>query len=115
MPVTAAAALLALAAATVVPWMRVASHPVLVARQVHEPIREPVLLQPRLVSRARPAPGEANRVAAGAALAKLSDSLFDHSEDVEFMLDPVLVRRGHAHAVATAPAGVRAERAVISF
>ena len=35
--------------------------------------------------------------------AAVADSLFDHSEDVEFILDPVTLRRGRAHAVA-APA-----------
>jgi anti-sigma factor RsiW len=45
-----------------------------------------------------------------------SDSLFDHSADVEFVLDPVTVRRGQAHpATKLAPPITRGEQATITF
>ena len=44
------------------------------------------------------------------------DSLFDHSADVEFVLDPVTVRRGQAHpATRLAPPITRGEQATITF
>jgi hypothetical protein len=47
--------------------------------------------------------------------AALTDSLFDHSEDVEFILDPVVLHRGRAQAASHLPAGAQGERTVISF
>jgi Putative zinc-finger len=45
-----------------------------------------------------------------------SDSLFDHSSDVEFVLDPVTVRRGQAHpATKLAPPITRGDQATITF
>jgi len=45
-----------------------------------------------------------------------SDSLFDHSADVEFVLDPVTVRRGQAHpATRLAPPITSGEQATITF
>jgi hypothetical protein len=44
------------------------------------------------------------------------DSVFDHSEDVEFILDPVTVHRGRAHpATKLAPPIARGEQATITF
>jgi hypothetical protein len=53
-------------------------------------------------------------MASSGQLASIPDSLFDHSEDVEFILDPVTLRRGRA-TVTRLPAGVQGEKAVISF
>lgn len=48
-----------------------------------------------------------------------ADSLFDHGDDVEFILDPVALRRGRAHPLPASRQGdregVQVERAVISF
>ena len=49
------------------------------------------------------------------AVATISDSLFDHSEDVDFVLDPVTLRRGRAHTASRLPRGVQGEQAVITF
>jgi predicted anti-sigma-YlaC factor YlaD len=47
---------------------------------------------------------------------EFSDSLFDHSADVEFVLDPVTVRRGQAHpATKLAPPITSGEQATITF
>ena len=45
----------------------------------------------------------------------ISDTLFDHSEDVDFVLDPVTLHRGHAHTASRLPQGIRGEQAVITF
>lgn len=50
----------------------------------------------------------------GEPLAAMSDSLFDHSEDVEFILDPVTVRRGQP-SMSRPQFQVQGEPAVISF
>lgn len=110
-PVTAAAALLLVAGTFVVPWLgtrsQVPGGPVPVATS-----RVPVDVQ--MVGGA---PREAVPVpsAPDAPVASLpSDSLFDHSEDVEFILDPVTLRRGQATLSRQAP-GAQGERSVVSF
>jgi predicted anti-sigma-YlaC factor YlaD len=45
----------------------------------------------------------------------LADSLFDHSEDVEFILDPVVLHRGRAQSAARRSDGIQGEQTVISF
>ncbi len=50
----------------------------------------------------------------GVVSSSASDSLFDHTADVEFILDPVTLRRGRAHT-ARLPDGVQGEQALISF
>lgn len=111
-PMTAAAALVVVVAAlllpTITPW-------VLGTRgnglQAVRSSAEPPVAQPRLVATAEtPAPAAAERPAA-----TIADSLFDHSADVEFILDPVVLHRGRAQAVPNLPNGVQAERTVISF
>ncbi len=121
MPVTAVAVVLALAGALLIPWLGTIRRPPAMARVPSAaPVRVPELVQPRLASGARPSPatrtGEADRSRRAAqALAVIPDSLFDHSEDVEFILDPVMLRRGRAHAITRAPSGVQGEPAVITF
>jgi hypothetical protein len=63
---------------------------------------EPTLARP---DRARPAE----------ALATVPDSLFDHSADVEFVLDPVRLRRERGRGYTPVPATVRGEQASITF
>ena len=65
--------------------------------------------EPRLVA-------SADATGSGAApTATLADSLFDHSEDVEFILDPVVLHRGRAQSASRLPEGVQGEQTVISF
>ena len=116
-PVTAAAALLLLVGTLLLPMMGrtprltpggVASGPLAV--------HEPVLVQPVAGSPpgAEPHAVSTPETRALAAASVATDSLFDHSRDVEFILDPVLLRRGQA-SVATARTPVAGERAVVSF
>lgn len=79
-----------------------------------KPVAEPRIVQPVA------SPGSSSEQplasATGArAATTLADSLFDHAEDVEFILDPVVLHRGRAQAVSHLPAGVQGEQTVISF
>lgn len=108
-PVAAAAAVL-LVAATLVMQMR-GSAP----DRVSEPVAvnpTPATAVPSLVESQADAVLEPQLVAAEA----FPDSLFDHSADVEFVLDPVTVRRGQAHpSTKLAPPITRGEQATITF
>lgn len=59
-------------------------------------------------------PSPASVQAGDEPLAAMSDSLFDHSEDIEFILDPVTVRRGRP-SMTRSQLPVQGEQAVISF
>jgi len=43
------------------------------------------------------------------------DSLFDHTEDIDFVLEPVNVRDGRAQAASRLPGGIQGEQTVITF
>ena len=117
--VGAVAALALVAGAVFLPTLRPPRQSGEMARATLPTLREPVLVSRAATKALRSTePLGANRAgtrASGDGLALLADSVFDHSEDVEFILDPVTVRHGHAHAVTSAPSGVRVERAVVSF
>lgn len=83
-------------------------------------VAEAPIQQPRLVEVA-PEPGVASPSSAlpapgteALSVAVMTDSLFDHADDVEFILDPITLRRGRAHT-ARLPEGIQGEQAVISF
>jgi anti-sigma factor RsiW len=114
-PVTAAAALLLVGATAVLQTFA----PVLTARgphsagnlaQLDKPVAEPRFLAHNVSAPVPNAPAAAPRT-----VATLADSLFDHSEDVEFILDPVVLHRGRAQAASHLPAGAQGEQTVISF
>ena len=110
-PMTAAAALVVVVAAlllpTITPWVLGTRGDGL---QAGNQASEQPVAQPRLVATTSVPEPVADRPAA-----TLADSLFDHSADVEFILDPVVLHRGRAQAVSNLPNGVQAERTVISF
>jgi len=96
---SATAALLLVGLSALLPWLgtptvqRVLAH------------REAQVAEPRLVATAAHARPES----------ALVDSVLNHSEDVEFILDPVVLHRGRAQAPSRLPKGVQGEQAVISF
>jgi len=117
-PITAAAALLAVLGATLVQW---AGLPLAPAR--HDTALAPgAIEQPVLVASGRSITGPgATHEAVGegsvaTAVTQIPDSLFDHSEDVDFILDPVTLKKGRAHTVLRVPQDpTRGQQAVITF
>ena len=112
-PITATAALVGLAAAAVLQWT--GAPDTRYAARAPQPITQPVLVPAppptASVDRAEPSVEAANQVAVA-----VTDSLFDHSEDVEFILDPVTLHKGRAHTVSRlAEPQVKGETAVITF
>jgi hypothetical protein len=55
-----------------------------------------------------------SRPGAADPLAAVPDSLFDHSEDVEFVLDPMTLHRGRPATVRSA-GSVQGQQATITF
>jgi putative zinc finger protein len=121
-PATAAAVAVLLIAGTVVgPWLATNSRGARPSQtQVASTVREPELIAKSPVQQT-PAPESSRnafrssaRSGTEAALASVPDSLFDHSEDVDFILDPVTIRRGRP-AVARPMPAVQGQQATISF
>lgn len=108
-PVASAAAAVILLAVTLVgPWLN-GQHEGLMARRASDRVSTaPVVQLPTPVA---PVTGRVATVASVGIAA--TDSLFDHSEDVEFILDPVTLHRGRAsvNRGSSAPG----EKAVITF
>ena len=101
--VTATAALVLVAAGALLPWLGTPAVQQVLAH------REARVAEPRIVYATAQTPGQVKSEAA------LVDSVLNHSEDVEFILDPVVLHRGRAQAPSRLPAGIQGERAVISF
>ena len=120
-PVTAAVALAVLAGSLALPWLGIRTQSLRDPATPTVAEREPARLGPlaeRLVpSRLAPAGGPVAGVepdlAAVTKAGTVPDTLFDHSEDVEFILDPVKLQRGRA--TLTRPPAVQGEKAVLSF
>lgn len=115
-PITAAAvAALLIAGMLVGPWLatgpRAVRRPRLAATT--RAAQEPQLVTTR-PTRMVETPSRSVRSGTAAALAAVPDSLFDHSEDVEFILDPVTLRRGRP-AVARPTPTVQGQQATITF
>ena len=104
-PVTAAAALLLVLAGSAIQWASLSksSQPRPVASA---PIPQPTWVGPPATARTEPAAG---------AVAAVPESLFDHSEDVEFILDPVTLRKGRAHTTIRGADSPRGQQATITF
>jgi anti-sigma factor RsiW len=104
MPATAAAAVLLVVAMLATPW--------LAPRQPGPGAPVATLATPE--PEAPASSDREDRSGAETALAAVPDSLFDQAANVEFILDPVPLRRGRPQAPSPA-LPVQAERAVISF
>lgn len=110
-PVTAAAAVVLLVVATVSPYLsRTPGGLTLAGRGAPVP-------EARLVSSGDPGAtaDDPARGSSGAVTAAVIDSLFDHTEDVDFVLEPVTVREGRSQAASRLPGGVQGEQTVITF
>lgn len=74
------------------------------------------VVEPRLVAAAAPARREAAPAhPRDGAVAVISDSLFDHSADVDFVLDPVTLHRGRAHTASRLGDRPKDGEAIITF
>lgn len=112
--ITATAVLLAVLTGMVMQW---SGMPLAPRRAASVALEQPVLVTPgpntAKTNGAAPQAADESWMAGNAGVA---DSLFDHSEDVEFILDPVTLRRGRAHTVVRVqPQPARGEQAVITF
>jgi anti-sigma factor RsiW len=111
LPLATAAAAVLLTVAALTPWL---VHPrdggVLASREA-----QPTEARGQHVSAPMlPGPG-ATATVRGTTAATVVDSLFDHTDDVDFVLDPVTLRRGRAHTTSHLPKGIQGEQAVITF
>ena len=114
-PITATAALLTIAVTMTLQWIGVTP-----AGRTLDPMAgnpRPARIEPaRIESRAgAPVLPAADQALATGPAGGIADSLFDHNADVEFILDPVVVRKGRAHTVLRVNPTVQGEKAVITF
>jgi anti-sigma factor RsiW len=119
-PLTATAALLAIAVTMSLQWMGITPGRRPTPRSEVAAVREPVLLGAGDVRATAPAVPDERGTGVGAEAddqlaGGVPDSLFDHSADVEFILDPVTLRKGRAHSVLRLNPNVQGEKAVITF
>lgn len=113
-PITATAALLTIAATMTLQWMGVGPTGRSVDRAAVAGNAAPGRLEPAGAAEVGTV-SDGGSVAAGDRVVAVADSLFDHSADVEFILDPVVVRKGRAHTVLKLNPNVQGEKAVITF
>lgn len=113
-PLTAVAALVAVLGGTALQWIG----PGMLRRTAPAVPERTALVEPvRIVVDDRSASGDPTLlVDAEPAMGEIPDSLFDRSEDVEFILDAVTLRKGRAQTVTpTGPEPPRGSTAVITF
>ena len=118
-PATAAVAAAFVLAAVIAPWAaRSPGSRIAQQRESTPAIHEAELVHPQLVGAlgggSAGSRTSSTQSSGSERLAAAPDSLFDHNEDVEFILDPVTVRRGRA-TMTRRPAQVQGERTVITF
>ena len=119
-PVAAAAGVLVVAAAVALqfPWGGGAPVALRPASESAGLIPQPVLVEPAPAPRSAGTPRVAvpGAPGVGTEVAAIPDTLFDHAEDVEFILDPFTLRKGRAHTRFSAPpAAPRGQQATITF
>ena len=107
-PATAAAAVLLIAVAAVSQWAGLlpGAHPL---------DRGLALVRPAGSGEQGRQPAVSPPHASETTVASVPDSIFDHSDDVEFVLDPVTLRRGRATVARPHLLGPQTEQAVVSF
>lgn len=112
-PATAVAAAVLVVVATLAPYLSRTPVGVTVAGRV-TPVPEARLVQAGGPGAERAGGSEAGGASGPVAVAAM-DSLFDHSEDLDFVLDPVNPREGRAQGSVRLPGGIQGEQAVITF
>ena len=108
-PATAAAAALVVGSALVIQWMGI-------ERPTPGADRTAAVEQTQSTPGASIEAPELTPVpVADTQIAAVPDSVFDHSDDIEFVLDPVTLKRGRAAVTRAGPGEIRTEQAVVSF
>lgn len=116
-PATAAVALLVIAGTLVLQtWGPRPTMPVMPGASVAVQVPEATQVAPSGAPAESAAPAPAGDIATLEPVSFDTDSLFDHADDIEFMLDPVTVRQGRAHrGTRVAPPTGTGESATITF
>jgi anti-sigma factor RsiW len=112
-PITAAAALLAVLGGSAMQWAGLSTAPEQRSSSQTAAIQQPTWVGPVPATTA-PKPGRENAQLAGAA-STVPDSIFNHGDDVEFILDPVTLRKGRAHTTIRGADAPRGQQATITF
>ena len=113
-PVTAAAALLLVVATLISPWLGVKPGSLTNRDMGRRVVRQAQLVRPGSTGTSGSHAAGAQSPSPMGPVATVHDSLFNHSEDVEFVLDPVTLRRGRG-TVTRVPPRPQGARAVITF
>jgi hypothetical protein len=108
-PMTAAAVAVLLVVTAVAPYLSRTPFGLSLAGR-GTAVSEARLVQTHASASAPPAARASGPVATAAV-----DSLFDHSDDIDFVLEPVNVRDGRAQAASRLPGGIQGEQTVITF
>lgn len=115
-PVTATAALVTIALGTTLQWIGMTPAGRMAERREPAAIQQPVLVARSVdTAPASGAPTASAPTVPPGKTAAIVDSLFDHSNDIEFVLDPVTLRKGRAHTALKISPNVQGEKAVITF
>ena len=113
-PITAAAVLLAVLGASAVQWAALSTAPGQRPTSQTAAIQQPTWVGPAPPLAAPVAArGRGDQLAAGRNT--VPDSIFNHGEDVEFILDPVTLRKGRAHTTIRGADSPRGQQATITF
>ena len=113
-PITAAAALLAVLAGTAIQWAGLSTAPEQRSSPPTAAIQQPTWVGPAPGTTGAPsATGNDSQLAGGAST--VPDSIFNHGDDVEFILDPVTLRKGRAHTTIRGNDAPRGQQATITF
>jgi len=113
-PITAAAALLAVLGGSAIQWAGLSTAPEQRSTSQAAAIQQPTWVGPAPgTAPAMPSGGTDEQLVAGAAT--VPDSVFNHGDDVEFILDPVTLRKGRAHTTIRGTDAPRGQQATITF
>jgi anti-sigma factor RsiW len=113
-PITAAAALLAVLVGTVFQWAGLSTAPEQRSIPQTAAVQQPTWVGPAPGTSVKPpAAGDDSQLAG--ATSSVPDSIFNHGDDVEFILDPVTLRKGRAHTTIRGNDAPRGQQATITF
>ena len=113
-PITAAAALLAVLGGTAIQWTGLSTAPEQRSTSQTAAVQQPTWVGPAPGTSETPSVASEDAQIAGAT-STVPDSIFNHGDDVEFILDPVTLRKGRAHTTIHGSDAPRGQQATITF